>query len=118
MGEDSVDLDDGAGIARHSGGQVQTVLNESFFVEFLGSSKTNLIRDSFASQIGCDLYGIRPEHLELLIEKGLWKGRSRHAEHLGSNTLAYVEAEGLAPLKVYLIGQRIFKTSQEVCLTP
>ena len=94
------------------------ILRLLFFVEFLGSSKTNLIRDSFASQIGCDLYGIRPEDLELLIEKGLWKGRSRHAEHLGSNTLAYVEAEGLAPLKVCLIGQRIFKTGQEVCLTP
>ena len=94
------------------------ILRLLFFVEFLGSSKTNLIRDSFASQIGCDLYGIRPEDLELLIEKGFWKGRSRHAEHLGSNTLAYVEAEGLAPLEVCLIGQRIFKTGQEVCLTP
>ncbi|HCV87388.1 MAG TPA: hypothetical protein DGB85_12515 [Deltaproteobacteria bacterium] len=68
--------------------------------------------------MGFDLYGIRREHLELLAEKGLWKGRSRHCEHLGSNTLAYVKAEGLALLKVCLIGQRIFKTGQEVSLTP
>ena len=81
-----------------------------FVVECLGSPKINLIRGSVASQIGCDLYGIRPEHLELLIEKGLWKGRSRHAEHLGTETLAYIEAWGPAPLTVCLIGQRSFKT--------
>ena len=34
----------------------------------------NLIRGSVASQMGCDLYGIRPEHLELSIEKVFGKG--------------------------------------------
>jgi len=89
-----------------------------FVAEFLGSPKMNLIRGSVASQMGCDLYGIRPEHLELSIEKGLWKGRLRHAEHLGSDTLVYVEAEGPGPLTVRLNGQRRFSTGQEVWLTP
>ena len=90
----------------------------TFFVaEFLGSPKMNLIRGSVAGQLGCDLYGIRPEHPGLLIEKGLWEGRSRHAERLGSDT-SYLEAEDPGPLTVRLNGQRLFSTGQEVWLTP
>ena len=89
-----------------------------FVAEFLGSPKMNLIRGFVASQMGCDFYGIRPEHLELSIEKGLWSGRLRHAEHLGSDTLVYVEAEGPGPLTVRLNGQRRFSAGQEVWLTP
>ena len=84
-----------------------------FVAEFLGSPKMNLIRGSVASQLGCDLYGIRPEHPGLSLEKGLWKGRLR----LGSGTL-YVETEDPGPLAVRLNGQRRFSTGQEVWLTP
>ena len=80
-----------------------------FVAEFLGPPKMNLIRGSAISQMGCNLYGIRPEHPRLLIEKGLWKGRSRHAERLGSDT-SYVEAEDPGPLTVRLNGQRRFST--------
>ncbi len=40
-----------------------------FVAEFLGSPKMNLIRGSVASQMGCDLYGIRPEHLNFRPKK-------------------------------------------------
>ena len=88
-----------------------------FVAEFLGSPKMNLIIGSVAIQMGCDLYGIRPEYLGLSLDKDLWKGRLRHAEHLGSDTL-YVEAEDPGPLTVRLNGQRLFSTGQEVWLTP
>ena len=42
-----------------------------FVAEFLGPPKMNLIRGSVASQIGCGLYSIRPEHPGISLEKGL-----------------------------------------------
>lgn len=89
-----------------------------FVAGFIGSPKMNLIEGSVAEEQGSDLYGVRPEHLELSGERGLWRGRVRHAEHLGSDTLVYIDAEGPGALTVRMAGEQLFTTGQEVWLTP
>ena len=89
-----------------------------FVAGFIGSPKMNLIEGNIAQEQNCDWYGIRPEHLELSFESGEWKGKVKHAEHLGSDTLVYVDTEILGRVTVRITGEKQLKNGQEVWLTP
>ena len=44
--------------------------------------------------------GVRPEHLKITQERGLWSGKVGVVEHLGSETFLHVHVEGAGTLTV------------------
>ena len=67
----------------------------TFVAGFIGSPRMNLINGETAAGYGAVTLGIRPEHIMLAEGEGPWSGRLRHVEHLGSDTVAYVDADGV-----------------------
>ena len=65
-----------------------------FVAGFIGSPKMNFMGGAEAGKYDAHTIGIRPEHLTLSSEGGLWKGTVGVAEHLGSDTFLYVAMEG------------------------
>ena len=57
-----------------------------FVAGFIGSPKMNFSQGEEASRRGAATIGIRPEHIDVLSEAGIWHGTVGVAEHLGSDT--------------------------------
>jgi len=89
-----------------------------FVAGFIGAPKMNLITGAPAAARGCDTLGLRPEHIDLNKESGEWSGTLRHAEHLGSDTLAYVDVEAIGPITVRIPGQYALTHGETVHLDP
>ena len=66
-----------------------------FVAGFIGSPTMNLIDGPEAKKHGAHTIGIRPEHVSVSKEEGLWKGKVGVAEHLGSDTFIHVHETGL-----------------------
>ncbi|OXT00591.1 sugar ABC transporter ATP-binding protein [Notoacmeibacter marinus] len=67
-----------------------------FVAGFIGSPKMNLIDGPEAARRGAHTIGIRPEHIDVSTEEGVWHGTIGVAEHLGSDTFFHVHETGLA----------------------
>jgi multiple sugar transport system ATP-binding protein len=74
-----------------------------FVAGFIGSPQMNFIEGAFASAQGAHCVGLRPEHLRVA-EGGQIEGTLRHAEQLGNETFAYVDAGPLGELTARLDG--------------
>jgi multiple sugar transport system ATP-binding protein len=81
-----------------------------FVAGFIGSPKANLFEGDIAARMGCKTYGIRPEHITLSIEQGLWKSTVRYVERLGADAVIYLDSES--------IGQLVARTSGDTGLVP
>jgi multiple sugar transport system ATP-binding protein len=81
-----------------------------FVAGFIGSPRMNLITGEAAAKQGARTVGVRPEHIELG-EHGHWNGRLRVAEHLGNETIAYIDSE-LGELIVRINGDQKMKTGE------
>ncbi|WP_417676874.1 ABC transporter ATP-binding protein [Roseibium sp.] len=89
-----------------------------FVAGFIGSPKMNFISGAEAGKHGAHTIGIRPEHLTLSTTEGAWKGKVAVAEHLGSDTFLYVNAEGMDPLTVRTQGEAGIHHGDTVYLSP
>jgi ABC-type sugar transport system ATPase subunit len=69
-----------------------------FVAGFLGSPRLNLIEGEAARTLGAGIYGIRPEHLSLSPDAGLWRGRVHLIERLDANAMVHLDIPGLGPL--------------------
>jgi multiple sugar transport system ATP-binding protein len=69
-----------------------------FVAGFIGSPKMNLIKGAEAAKHGAATVGIRPEHIDVVTEDGLWTGTVGVAEHLGSDTFIHVHDTGLGDM--------------------
>ncbi|WP_114390637.1 ABC transporter ATP-binding protein [Notoacmeibacter marinus] len=67
-----------------------------FVAGFIGSPKMNLIDGPEAARRDAHTIGIRPEHIDVSTEEGVWHGTIGVAEHLGSDTFFHVHETGLA----------------------
>lgn len=76
-----------------------------FVAGFIGSPKMNMMSGADAAKFNAHTIGIRPEHLSLSTEKGLWKGTVGVAEHLGSDTFLYVTLENGIQITVRAEGE-------------
>ncbi len=61
-----------------------------FVAGFIGSPKMNFLSNAEVEKYDAHTIGVRPEHLSLSKEEGLWQGTIGVAEHLGSDTFLYV----------------------------
>ncbi len=76
-----------------------------FVAGFIGSPKMNLFTGETARALGCTTYGIRPEHLALSPTAGTWQGKVRHIEHLGADTVIYLDVPSLGELVARVAGE-------------
>jgi multiple sugar transport system ATP-binding protein len=88
-----------------------------FVAGFIGSPTMNFIRGEEARRLGAETIGVRPEHL-LVTPNGTWKGTVTHAEHLGPDTMLYIDAPGLGALTVRADGDAKEGVGDSVSLAP
>ena len=71
-----------------------------FVARFIGSPKMNLLAGEMAAAMGAERFGVRPEHIRFADGGGRMSGVLRHLEHLGADTLCYIDADGYGPVLV------------------
>ncbi|MCU0956593.1 MAG: sn-glycerol-3-phosphate ABC transporter ATP-binding protein UgpC [Hydrogenophaga sp.] len=74
-----------------------------FVAGFIGSPQMNFIEGDYAKEHGAHCVGVRPEHLHLDAD-GPIQGTLRHAELLGNETFAYIDAGALGELTARVDG--------------
>ncbi len=96
-----------AGRIEHVGTPMQLYNHPAtpFVAGFIGSPKMNLFTGETARALGCTTYGIRPEHLALSPTAGTWQGKVRHIEHLGADTVIYLDVPSLGELVARVAGE-------------
>jgi multiple sugar transport system ATP-binding protein len=86
-----------------------------FVAGFIGSPQMNFIGGDFASARGAATVGIRPEHLKV-VGAGPIEGRLRHAEKLGNETFAYVDAGPLGDISARMEGSLALEPGERLAL--
>ena len=89
-----------------------------FVAKFIGSPNMNIITGAEAQKHGAANIGIRPEHIGMSRTAGDWKGTVSIAEHLGSDTFLYVDAENIGPMTVRADGEFPVKPGDTIYLSP
>lgn len=86
-----------------------------FVAGFIGSPQMNLID---ASRVGLPpsvkTLGIRPEHMELSRTAGDWPSTIVYVEHLGADTIVYMESEKLGSVTARLFGEHAYAADERV----
>jgi len=88
-----------------------------FVAGFIGSPTMNFLNGDAAARAGAATIGVRPEHL-LVAGDGAWSGTVSHAEHLGADTMLYVEVPSLGMLTARILGDADHPVGSGVALTP
>lgn len=89
-----------------------------FVAGFIGNPRMNLFDGDVAAEMGCSVYGIRPENLVVSETEGRWEGQVRHVERLGADTILHMEMRDLGPLVARVEGHRSFAPGAAVHATP
>ncbi|MCH2165590.1 MAG: ABC transporter ATP-binding protein [Marinovum sp.] len=90
-----------------------------FVAGFIGSPKMNLIDGEEAAKHGAKTIGIRPEHIDVVEDGGIWMGTIGVAERLGSDTFFHVNGTGLAEtLTVRALGDVALRHGDTIHLNP
>jgi multiple sugar transport system ATP-binding protein len=76
-----------------------------FVAGFIGSPSMNFIDAARLGIAGVKTIGARPEHITLSRESGDWQGKVIHVEHLGADTIVYIESDKVGLLTVRLFGE-------------
>lgn len=91
----------------------------TFVAGFIGSPKMNLVQGEEAASYNATTIGIRPEHVMISKDNGLWKGTVGVSEHLGSDTFFHVKCDAFsAPLTVRASGAVELDYGASVFLSP
>jgi multiple sugar transport system ATP-binding protein len=89
-----------------------------FVAGFIGSPQMNFIDGDRLDDQGAATIGIRPEHITVDRESGRWSGKVLHAEHLGADTILYIETDRVGLLTIRLFGQHAFDADDRLFATP
>jgi len=90
-----------------------------FVANFIGSPKMNIIEGAEAQRHGASSIGVRPEHIAISNEDGMWKGTVGVSENLGSDTFFRVDIDGLSePLSVRAPGDVDLRRQDTISVTP
>ncbi len=90
----------------------------TFVAGFIGSPQMNFIEAGKPGYTQAKTVGIRPEHITLSRDSGDWKGKVVHVEHLGADTILYLETEVTGLLTVRLFGEHQYDVSDIVYAVP
>ena len=86
-----------------------------FVAGFIGSPQMNFITGAFAGRYDATTVGIRPEHLNV-DANGVIKGTLKHAEKLGNETFAYVNAGDLGDVTARVDGTLALEPGNAIAL--
>ncbi len=78
----------------------------------------NFVEGDYAKSKGAKTAGIRPEHLGLSKDSGLWSGTVTVAEHLGADTFLHLDVAGIGPITARAGGEFGASYGDTVFLTP
>lgn len=92
--------------------------DNEFVAGFIGSPKMNFIEASALPDAQAKRIGIRPEHMTLDTNSGLWKGTVVHVEQLGADTNVYLDTEKAGLLTVRLFGQYAVEAGAVIYASP
>jgi len=108
-----------AGVVQQVGRPLELYRNPAnlFVAGFIGSPTMNLIKGEHAARLGADTIGVRPEDLRVDAE-GPWSGTVSHAEHLGADTMLYIDVEPLGLLTMRTLGDCSSQVGDRVTLSP
>ncbi len=88
-----------------------------FVAGFIGSPTMNFMGGAVAARLNAATVGVRPEHL-VVAQDGAWTGIVSHAEHLGADTMLYVEVPEIGMLTARVLGDVNHDVGDRVGLTP
>ncbi|CDZ56451.1 ABC transporter ATP-binding protein [Neorhizobium galegae] len=89
-----------------------------FVAGFIGSPHMNFVNGAYAQSKSAKTAGIRPEHLNLSKDNGLWAGTVKVAEHLGADTFLHLDVDGIGPITARVGGEFGAQYGDRVYLTP
>nr|WP_249126766.1 ABC transporter ATP-binding protein [Brucella oryzae] len=89
-----------------------------FVASFIGSPQMNFVDGARIDDTGAKTVGVRPEHISINRDSGKWKGKVIHAEHLGADTILYVETEAAGLITVRLFGEHHYNEDDVIFITP
>ncbi len=89
-----------------------------FVAGFIGSPQMNFIDAARLDDTDARTIGIRPEHISVDAAKGDWAGTVTHAEHLGADTMLYIDTEKVGQIAVRLFGQHSYDDDDRIFATP
>jgi multiple sugar transport system ATP-binding protein len=89
-----------------------------FVAGFIGSPQMNFIAASKLGGSSAVTIGVRPEHISVDRQSGKWKGAVLHAEHLGADTILYLDTEQAGLVTARLFGEHRFDADDIVYATP
>src|SRR5690606_22050087 len=89
-----------------------------FVAGFIGSPQMNFIEAARLGETGAATIGVRPEHVTLSREGGEWHGKIIHVEHLGADTIVYMESEQAGLITARLFGEHAYAADETVHATP
>ncbi|MEM6462524.1 MAG: ABC transporter ATP-binding protein [Pseudomonadota bacterium] len=89
-----------------------------FVAGFIGSPQMNFINGDKLDDSDAATVGIRPEHITVNRQQGRWSGKVLHAEHLGADTILYMQSDAIGMLTVRLFGQHEFDADDRLFATP
>nr|WP_210260610.1 MULTISPECIES: ABC transporter ATP-binding protein [unclassified Rhizobium] len=90
----------------------------TFVAGFIGSPQMNFIAAERLGESGAKTVGIRPEHITLSRDQGTWAAKVIHVEHLGADTIIYLESETTGLLTARLFGEHKYEPDEMVYATP
>ncbi len=90
----------------------------TFVAGFIGSPMMNFIAADKLGDGQAKTVGIRPEHLTLSRDSGTWKAKIVHVEHLGADTIVYLESDQCGLLTARLFGEHQYAPDEVVFATP
>jgi multiple sugar transport system ATP-binding protein len=85
---------------------------------FIGSPQMNFIEAGRIDETGYATIGVRPEHMTLSRDGGDWHGKIVHVEHLGADTIVYIESEKVGLITARLFGEHPYAADEVVYATP
>ncbi|NLS19497.1 ABC transporter ATP-binding protein [Rhizobium sp. P40RR-XXII] len=89
-----------------------------FVAGFIGSPQMNFVPAEKLGESGAKTVGIRPEHITLSRDQGSWAAKVIHVEHLGADTIIYLESEATGLLTARLFGEHKYEPDEIVYATP
>ena len=91
----------------------------AFVAGFIGSPRMNLMTGPEAKKLNAHTIGIRPEHIAISDDSGMWEGQIGVAEHLGSDTFFHVKCDAFEePLTVRASGELSINYGDKIFLSP
>ena len=89
-----------------------------FVAGFIGSPQMNFIEAGRIDRTDAATIGIRPEHTTLSRESGEWQGKIVHVEHLGADTIVYLESDKAGLITARLFGEHPYAADEVVFASP